>query len=601
MIFLSLISVLSFCAGDAPAGPSAPAPSAESDGVIRRYDLEACNLRTSLGGSLELLLPASAESWLDEGGYESGMALDPDGIVELIQTLCGDEFEYEGRYLYHTEGLLVVKAPPRLQAKIGEILSFVEGATHSRTELQIDVIDLAEPLPRPVDTGLVSLAEAERIAALVPSTAPRQSYRVELRPGRTAAVDLTRHHRFLGDYDVEVAQAAFAHDPVVHTMISGTRLEIAGSPVGDALALSVLYRHGTPTGEAEEVDLDQHGFVGSEAGQTFLRGPRLTQRLGMAGRSFACNIVLPEGRALVLRSTLDLAEASGTQLVLVRRAGPSRHAIHRMTSRSDVLDLTLVELGSLAPRRSSFSGILLDRQLRLIDADRLHWYESDPLLAARLEWREDSTQSLIEEAFPDRWSWSSDTWLVSHESPDQDGEGRDVSRDRLDYAALVESLLPEEEVVEVSLALQRRGEGVSKGAECDLVAGVGLTSAVVLGVEATKTIDYDVEIAHSSTVADPITCIRFDGLVLTVTPRRTPTGELSLELRGLANLLRESRAFDPIATLHGRLDQELFDRLLVDEVLTVTEQNGGRFRLGDVGGGESLELMVQVREPNAAD
>lgn len=608
MILFSLLSVLSLCGPQAVSGPSIPAaleaaeptvPStrAEPDGVVKRYDLSAHNLLVDAHLPGNLLLPGSPRIWDEEDGTELVWAIDEDLILELVQTLCGDEFEYEGRVIMHSSGQLLVKAPPRVHAKVSGILSFLGEALHAYTELQVDVIDLSDKAAAGAGTGLVDIAEAERICTLGASATRLQSYRVPLFPGRAAKLDLTRQHRFLADYDVEVAQGAFAHDPVIHTMISGTRLEIRGAPAAGGLSLTVLFRHGSPTGELEEVDLDQHGFVGSEAGQNILGGPRMTQSFGVIGRAFACNTALPSGQALVLRSALDLKDAGGAQLVIVRQIGAPLRTVYGTGALGTGSDLSLVNLQSLVPPRLVFRGSLLEKQLRVLEADRLHWYEFDPLLTTEIDWGEcDGLAELIQRSCPDR-QFSGDgsfRWLIGRYDPELSRELGESGEEASKVEEVVRSLIPEDEVVQVSFTLRRRGEGVSKGARCDLVASVGHTSAVVLGVEATTTTDYDIEIAQASAVADPVTWMSFDGLALTVSPRRNVSGDLFLELRGFAHLLSREDSFDPVAPLHGGMDQQLFDQLLVDEILTVTEENGGTFRIGDTDGGGPLTLDVQV-------
>ncbi len=597
MILLSLISVLSMCPEDASSRPAIPSAIAEPDGVIKRYDLGAHNLPIDADKPFDLLLPGSPQPWEVGDGPEVFRAIDDDVIVELVQSLCGDEFEYEGRLIMYSGGQLLVKAPPRVHAKVSGILSFLGETLHAHTELQVDVIDLSDKAAAGAGTGLVDLAEADRIRSLGGPSTRLHSYRLQLMPGRAAKLDLSRHHRFLADYDVEVAQGAFASDPVIHTMISGTRLEIRGAPGADGLSLTLLFRHGAPTGELREVDLDQHGFVGSESGQTFLRGARMIQSLGVVGRTFACNTTLPSGKALVLRSTLDLNEASGTQFVIVRQTGKPLRTVYGTGAPGDGDDISLVNLRALVPPRLAFDGLMFQKHLRHLEADRLHWYEYEPLLTTRVDWGEcDGVAELIQMSCPDR-RFTGDfpnLWLIARSDTELTEELGAEGTEAPSVEAVVKSLIPDDEVVQVSFTLRRRGEGASKGVRGDLAASVGQTSAAVLGVESTTTTDFDIEIAQASAVADPVTWMSFDGLALTVSPRRNASGGLFLELRGIAHLLYESDSFDPVAQLHGGVDLELFDKLLIDEILTVTEENGGTFRIGDSDGGGPLTLDVQV-------
>jgi hypothetical protein len=121
---------------------------------------------------------------------------------------------------------------------------------------------------------------------------------------------------------------------------------------------------------------------------------------------------------------------------------------------------------------------------------------------------------------------------------------------------------------------------------------------VVLGVEGTHLVDYDVEIATKSNLSDPIVTLDLDGLALLIEPRRAPGGGLDLRLRGSANLLREVASFDAgLPTLAG-IEQRVIDRLVLDETVRIGPGSGQSLQLGNTAGsGESgaLRLRIQVR------
>jgi hypothetical protein len=595
MILLSLIPLFALCGdGVTPEPPSISPP----DSVIRRYDLKAHDLSIDPVAYPIALLPGSLELHEDESERDVDWVLGSDYAAEMIRSFCGDEFEYEGRQLWvDGEHNLTIQGPPALHEKVSRILSSLSETIHAHTELQVDIIEVPGLALEGAAVGLVNLAKAKHLLALGErANAKVESYTLSLRPGRTARVDLTRPHHLLLDYDVEVASGAIAFDPRVGTMTSGTRLEIRGAPSRKGLELAMVFTSGTATGRAEEIDLDQQGFVATDGGHTFLDGPRIVQRFAVARRSFACNTALPDGQALVLASTLELSAAQGVQYIVVRRTGGALRMVHAIDGVGDGSDAYLVNMEAISPVRLFFEGPFLAGNLSALSPDRMHW-EYSSLLDTGFGWDDhDILWEALTSTCTDLEFEGDNLWLIARRDPDLTEELRESAISAPGLEEVAQNMIGDNEVVTISLVLNRRGEGSSSGVECALPAMVGQTSAVVLGVEGTTITDYDVEIAQHSAVADPIAWIAFDGLAVTLEPRRTVDGKLTLHLRGFAHLLNRSGSIDPDAPMHGALDQDLYDRLLFDEVVELTDE--GNFSLWgarSTGEAEMLLLKGSVR------
>jgi len=599
MILLSVLSTLPLLGGTpTPAPDNAAAPPPES--VLRRYDLNAVSRETGGGKGYFALMPASVK-FRGPTDFEQDQSFHSEELVELLDQLFREEFEYEGRMMLHTEGNeLLVKAPREVHEGIREVLGFVSEATNSRTELLVDLIQLPTEAAAQIKTlGLVELAEAERLLDSTARGSQRESHVVSLRPGEMAELDATTRHQLLAAYYVEVAQSSFAYDPYILTMLSGTRLSVRGAPTPGGTRLSLVLTHGTPNGPVQEVNLRHRALVTSESGHEYMDAPHKLQKLEIAGRTYALNTSLAHGKALVLKSVLELAgeeDSQGAQFVVIRHRNAAPKLVHESTLGRGGVKLSLIPSDALAPMQLGINTwFMANREHRLGMGSLFLPEDTDEcMLWAEALWgSNDEAIEFLTSVTPDlSVEFCSDHWFLLRSGGESREQRQNASPDLED---LVEAFAPAPEVVSVRIELERLGAGASRGVSACIPVSVGVASALVLGVEGTSIPDYDVEIAQGAAVADPLTYLQIDGLAITLEPRRDARGVLTIRARGAAHLLREHVTFDPDSPMHAHLDQPLFDHLVFDETLEVGSTGGQGEGLSIGGGQNGLQLEISVR------
>jgi len=130
----------------------------------------------------------------------------------------------------------------------------------------------------------------------------------------------------------------------------------------------------------------------------------------------------------------------------------------------------------------------------------------------------------------------------------------------------------------------------------------GEPATLVLGAEDFELAEFDVEVAQSATIADPVMCVGFDGLLLWLKPSFAPSGDLAVELVARAHFRTgESRQFDLRVPGLGKLDESAYDQLFAREKLVFRKADGAPRTLviGDAGAGAtkgSLALEVEASE-----
>src|SRR5882672_3369070 len=208
---------------------------AREAGELRTYDLQT------------LLVPFRSEFQMQvlplrgsPGGMDEREHFDAGLVVELVRSLCAPEFEYEGRGLQEQDGALYVTAPVAVQEKVARILGFLGSSLAARTELAIDELLLPDALPKD-PAPILSPDEAQK---LLGGGGVRRSWRIALRPGWTGAALSQRVISFVADWNVEIAQGAAIHDPVVELLPAGDVIACSGASAPGGMWLALLARSG---------------------------------------------------------------------------------------------------------------------------------------------------------------------------------------------------------------------------------------------------------------------------------------------------------------------------------------------------------------------
>ena len=601
MILESILMIAASCAAGGVTDEPDP-----GENVVRVYDVAAITA-TRLGGSvgqglLPYLGPGPA---IDEEAPEA--PFDVDRVMEILNETFPEEMEYEGRAMWSDgRDRILIRGPESLQLRMREVLAFLERSLTSRVELTVDVVTFAqESADTGAPSGFVSLREAEALRAGSQRGARVQTHRLDLIPGRAARVDLTREHTIVLDYDLEIAQGAFIHDPIVGTLSVGTNLTVRAHPMpGGGLGLALTIRRGEALGDVTQHFVRHRGMVGDESGHDFVDAPRSLQKLDVLSRSITCNTLLPDEKALVFRSRTDLSGAQGTELVIVRRTGGSLSAFHHLGEGPDSGKLVLIDSEAVAPPHARVIGPLLDEysgDAEERNLDRMWWWRgSYPQLASVVRSGDvDMVAEMLDRSNTGFYLNMAGPWLVGIRSADLLQEIADAGAALNDVAAVVATYSQRAVPLEIGLRLRRSGRSPSEAVSCVLPVRAGEDCATVIGVERLIEWDYDVEVAQFASAADLQVRLAFDGLALKLRPSVGPSGDLVLDVRGEAHLLSSQRRLELDGPHSETLDQGSYDRLVLDDRLVAPAGEGSRtFVLGDAserGGEGSLTLEVTVR------
>lgn len=596
-LLLSLLSV--------DGGPRSAEPS-----VVKVYDLTTALPGPMLHGGVETLLPylAGNDRYDDQDGDPMNGS---DTLIDLLRGMCGDEFDYEDRSIRLEEnGRLIVQAPPALQARTEGYLAFLESVFGPSLELRIDAVELPEGAAAEAIPALLSPADADKLLARG-GRAGVQSWRLRVRAGDTAGLDLTRVASMVTDYDMEIAQASAVADPIVDDVAVGVRLFARGAPSAGGTWLSLILRRGDPLGEIVQRRIPVAGQVTTQEWIQTQAVASAYQRIDVLNRSLALDTYLPENRVLAIQSAILSGTRTRVEVLLVRRESGSLPIFKQialdkkgeaaggkllfLNGESIVPPTCHVEAGAI-PSSSVPSAWLMTKPR---DGNREFgvWANfGDESLDVLRDLLGASDEDLeIRNVGPclfirrDANSARRDAPLL----PSREGAGPDF----------IERYAPLPRVAQISATLRRAGASAPV-ARCSIPIRFGENGCVVLATEAIELADYDVEVAQSSSVADSVMRIGFDGIALRLRPALALSGDLVLDLVARAHVRRgEARELDLGVPGLGTLDESTHDQMFAREKLVFGKAEGAakRFVLGDASesstaGSLSLEIeAVEVR------
>lgn len=578
-----------------PEATESPQPALEeANSVVRRYDLAAyAKAFRHYDGSTRLL---SGTTFFDgDDDTEQRWTMEPDFIVDAIQDLLGEEMEYEGRQIWWTDhNQMIVQAPTSVHERIDSILDVFGRAVSSTSSLRVDILEVpGSSALANVPSGVIGLEEVEGLLALAKGHGT-ETFNAQLSPGCIARLDATSVHPYIGDYHVEVAEGTYCYDPVRINAIAGTRIKAYASPTRSGCDLALLVMHGEPASPIEETRLNLNGQVSTEGGIQYWSGPERLQSIPVSQRTFALNTSIPNGKALVLNSEFSLEQSQGTQIIIVRRVGGPMAQIVSSEFEYKYGELHIIRRDSMRVPHLNLTGRLVDSPLemeRLLQRDFFEWGN------LRTDFHthgSDIEHEILEETYHDLDLRIDDQWMVVYGNQEQMAEHRSRDGFRSELATLVDALAPSSEIVTLSISVERNGEGDSNSIRCTVPVRVGEHSAVVLGVETARVIDYDVEIAAKSSVIDPILGMSLDGMAIVLVPMRSGDGSLSLRMSGGVNLARDGQFFEPRSPSFGVVDEQVYDRLMIDETVTLDSSSNSATVIGN-SSSKSDGVRIEVR------
>lgn len=588
----------------APGEPPAPPI------VLQLHELRGMPTVHADGGPSVVLFPTLSYA----GGLEQGAQLNPvEGYVGVFRTLAADELQSEGRSASLVDvDVLRLRAPQAVQDLATGAFGFLEGAIGAQTELTFDSVTL--PRGRAPSASLIPADEAAQLIA--GAEARHGSWRTIASSSRYGTSSTTRTIPLAADYNVEIAQGAIAYDPIVFPTEVGTHVFAAAAPAPHGTWLALVVRSAELLGDVRAVDVPLASMIGSSIeeptttgqpkflGATSPRrvaGPSRLEALAVQDRSFVLNTYLPEGRALVVTTSLDVSGVRGARALVVRRTGAAlpQHAAFRTDARTPgSAEVLAIDLTSAHPpvARVSVSQPLRSSGVLTENISDCRAFLARPRL-------DDTYQTLVEALeLESEASAGIDASLIGNWAVIAGPRGLGAlgvgSKSPTDPLAVLERLRPAERVFQVTATLSRRGEAMAR---CSVALRPGPQSTIVLGTEDLEVADTDVEVAQSAATADPTIGVEFDGLVVRLAPRVERSGAASLEVAAWARARRgDARPFDGGSDVLPHLRLTTADDLLADEIVRFAAGDGPqRIRLGDrsdSGEGLTLELeMVELR------
>jgi len=542
----------------------------------------------------------SLEGWWNP---EEPMELLVDDLHNIISVMFEDEFEFEGRSIDLLDnGVLLVGGPPALHAKVSEALVLLDSILNSRVELTVDFFSLSgdgvRNAPALPSSGELTGEQARALAAQLSSTHQHRSMVLQVRADEEMIVDATRECSILRDYDIEIAQGTSIHDPVVDTASFGTRLGIRATPSKAGLALAVNLHRGDLIGGIQEQSLGLGREMTSDSGVRTNSSPAMVHSFDLANRSLALNTLLRDGHALAFSSRVEVNGGSAQDIVLIRKTGGAIPLMKRGKIGRKGLSVAFLNTRALLPPQLVAEGPLLSH-MSFVSGMRTVWQQSKsrpyrPSLTTRLaQLDSDSPMNYLLGDVEQVQVMEYGPWRMISVPPDADREA--ANAELTAGLAAYESMMGKEELIQVTIALRTDGNSEKRPARATLPIRLGASSLCVLGVESLATIDYDVEVAQYSSAPDPTSASLFDGLALALTPRRTPSGKLSVDIRGGAHLERHRARTDLGSTLIDWLDQRNFDQLIINqEVLFDTSKGSQTISLGSAGAGSTEGLLLEI-------
>ncbi len=579
--------------GTTPATPRGNAQGTAAraeESVLVSYDLRAALPRWDSGSWTQTLvvIPADHVDDLEEVNLEELYAeLGAFELLDLLQQILGDELRAEGRDVSIEGADLVVLAPLSVQEQVRAVLSALSRALSGTVQVKVDVLSLAEGgAVEPPPASVLTQDEAQKLVTnLVGKGAQQREFQFQLMAGRTGWIEQRESVPFLFDFDVEIAQQTFIYDPKVLETPDGWRLLLRGVPSDGGLALSALLVQSEVLALQEKA-VPMRGSVAlgpdkAIENMAVMDGPQAIQSPDVRVQGLAFDTFLAEGKALVLGTESELGGKKHRQVIVLRRIGGAASAY-----------------GTFPIPHSSHTLIAVDAELFRPPRFSIHFSPhnqsevgSHPLVSATLD---AESSSFLQEWLKYRFSvWRRHgPWVLIVTDPAWDG-GAAAEIDRL-----LKSRRAETRVLGLEVSLEAQGASFLTPVRLSLPVREGTSCGIVVGLTQTAVSDYDVEVAQSASVQDPLVAPIFQGLALELSCSQGEGGALTLETRGLAQLLDQgAKPFDPRYALIGPLDRPAVRSLRFDEraSLALTQGQPARLRIGPRSPkGDPLGLALEI-------
>ena len=592
-----MFATVLLCAPAPPPPPPQMAEAAFEENQLRIYDVSGLRLEEhdyNLSEWGVRLTPMRLGDYDNDSDVYEEDAGGSEMLVDVVIDLLGPEFEYEGRRVsITTDGRLAVRGPAGLHERVVQLIAFLEEALNAQVELEIDVLSL--PAGSAAVGTVLTDQEARALVDAAKGAGRYASHRVSVRGDRPAMLDLAENLPVVLDYDVEIAQGTAIHDPTVEMVSAGTRAFLLGSPARGGTHLAIaLCRGERLAGDDVQLGLRFHAGLEKE-GIQLIPSVQTLPRNQVLGSCVAFSTFLPNEGVLALRTKVALAGGQMDELVLLRRVSgglPLRSVLELGPGGSS---LVLADLGSVAPPHAAVAGTVLSPEYGPTHFSS-QLADEPPVRAMLRRGDPDFVSDLVDTGQDYATMDFLGPWMVSRPYGGFDENAGHVKVEQDAMLAAFEELYAPTDLIELTVAVRGGDEAGGTPLLARLPVRPGSSAGLVLGIEGSSVVDYDVEVAQMSSVPDPRVEMELDGMALWV--RATPTvgGDLSFEVRGAVHLKQGEALVSTGCSTYDALQQSRFRHLFVNERRVVPEGEGGwRMLVGDVARrGRNAGLAVEV-------
>lgn len=556
---------------------------AEVPSVVRSYDVRSAIPILGASPHSLVLLPISRD--YSDGysitGIEGRVAAST--FLSFLRALDPAQWDYPQRELaLDDEHWLTVRAPTTLQDVVARSLVFLDDTLARPTIVHVDIVTFG---PNPGVSTLPSLLPNAEVARWTALGTGHESYELILRPGASCTQLSERSIDLALEADPIVAERAVGWVLRPERITVGTALECSVSPAKNGTWLAFTLRNGRIIDPDATHALNLVGSVTHDQGIAHIEGPKSRSDPRIANHSLAINAFLPEGKALAYVTNAGLE----SRVVFVRQVGAGAPPVvtlpddlKRVTSRNatTMMRTDAVNVPSVSVTRTDPDSSPVE----------LKASASDPALFA-------VARSSSRVVAVDRLRTFTDDYEFHELGPFVGLFGS--KREVIEQAATrFTDLAPTPQLVAVTVTLRRGTRDTTTLARATLPIRVGSASTVVLGRESLYDMSALGDVAQGTIAMDVVVGRAFDGIVLTLEPRMTAGGALSLDVDAHARWSRTTpRDFDMGAKTSPRIQLPDADLLVArrTQALAKAENGPRKFTLGNAGtSSEALTLEFEV-------
>lgn len=545
--------------------------------VARTYDLDALAPRTHPAAFIERVTPLLTE--FDEASDELESDSGADAIASVLLLALDSEFDAPGRELrIEDSARLRVVAPESVHAEVVRVLSFLESALGRAVDVRLDFVEL--PADAPVQGGLVPAAEAERRIA----SGVTRSFSLHVPAGRVGVLDATQHRRFIGGYEVEIAEAAAQHYPRMETLSSGARCAVRAAAVNGGVQLA-LYSSDVELAALRTSEFPIGALLAGDQGPQQIVASVQVELPTLLSECGGFNLFVPDGQALVLDSSLALRSGARRQSLVVRCSPSGPAPAFALDLPSSGARLELLDATWRLPPRAEFNGV--ESGFEFVGESRpMEWRDGAPTIDVALEAPVfTELQARLAENVDELASMG--PWILALRR-----KGGAQGGLQFETTALAPVWAPSS--AQLSWTLRRKGPRPEVLAAGGLSLALGSTSAWVVGAESRVLTYGDVEIASKAAVIGPRVGSALDGLVFWARPMRTLDGGIRCEVAVSASILSAALEETSVgAPLRSVVERGAWDALRAHPTLYAPVGGAGRKYTFPGGGGLELELELR--------